>query len=92
MSSARGTREDARTAYAAAKAALIGMTRTWRLEVADDGIPVKLVAPGRVAHKLSNNGHPLGPEKRQRLIDSVPVRRVGTPDDVARRGLSAARS
>ena len=73
-----------RTVYSAAKAALIGMTRTWSLELAADGITVNVVAPGPVATELFDNGHPPGSVKRQRVIDSVPVKRVGTPDDIAR--------
>lgn len=73
-----------RTVYSAAKAALIGMTRTLSLELAADGITINAVAPGPVATELFDNGHPLGSEKRQRVIDSVPVKRVGTPQDIAR--------
>ncbi len=74
----------ARTVYSAAKAGLIGMTRTLCLELAADGITVNAVAPGPVATELFDNGHPIGSEKRQRVIDSIPVKRVGTPADVAR--------
>ena len=73
-----------RTVYSAAKAALIGMTRTLCLELAADGITVNAVAPGPIATELFDNGHPVGSDKRQRVLDSIPVRRVGTPDDVAR--------
>jgi NAD(P)-dependent dehydrogenase (short-subunit alcohol dehydrogenase family) len=73
-----------RVAYSAAKAALVGMTRTLALELARDGITVNAVAPGPVATALFDNGHPLGSDKRQRVIEAIPVRRVGTPDDVAR--------
>ena len=73
-----------RTVYSAAKAALIGMTRTLCLELAVDGITVNAVAPGPIATELFDNGHPVGSDKRQRVLDSIPVRRVGTPDDVAR--------
>jgi NAD(P)-dependent dehydrogenase (short-subunit alcohol dehydrogenase family) len=73
-----------RTVYSAAKAGLIGMTRTLSLELAGDGITINAVAPGPVATELFDNGHPHGSEKRQRVIDSIPVKRVGTPDDVAR--------
>ncbi len=73
-----------RTVYSAAKAGLIGMTRTLCLELAADGITINAVAPGPVATELFDNGHPVGSEKRKRVIDSIPVRRVGTPDDVAR--------
>ena len=73
-----------RTAYSAAKAGLIGMTRTWCLELAAAGITVNAVAPGPVATELFDNGHPPGSEKRQHVIDGIPVKRVGTPDDIAR--------
>jgi 3-oxoacyl-[acyl-carrier protein] reductase len=72
-----------RTVYSAAKAGLIGMSRTLSLELAGDGITVNVVAPGPVATELFDNGHPIGSEKRQRVIDSIPVKRVGTSEDVA---------
>jgi 3-oxoacyl-[acyl-carrier protein] reductase len=73
-----------RTVYSAAKAAIIGMTRTLSLELASDGITVNVIAPGPVATELFDNGHPKGSEKRQRVIDSIPVKRVGTPGDIVR--------
>lgn len=73
-----------RTVYSAAKAGLIGMTRTLCLELAAGGITVNVVAPGPVATELFDCGHPPGGVKRQRVIDSIPVKRVGTPNDVAR--------
>lgn len=73
-----------RTVYSASKAAVIGMTRTLCLELAGNGITVNAVAPGPVATELFDRGHPPGSDKRQRVIDSVPVKRVGAPDDVAR--------
>lgn len=84
MSSRAVLGKTGRTVYAAAKAGLIGITRTLCLEVAADGITVNAVAPGPVATDLFDNGHPIGSEKRQRVIDSIPVKRVGTPADVAR--------
>ena len=73
-----------RTAYSAAKAGLIGMTRTLCLELASGGITVNAIAPGPVATELFDRGHPPRGEKRQRVIEQIPVRRVGAPDDVAR--------
>ncbi|MEO8441455.1 MAG: SDR family oxidoreductase [Betaproteobacteria bacterium] len=73
-----------RTVYASAKAGLIGMTRTIACEVGGDGITVNTVIPGPVASELFTRGHPLGSEKRQRVIDAILVKRVGTPDDIAR--------
>lgn len=73
-----------RTVYSAAKAGLIGMTRTLCLELGMDGITVNAVAPGPVATELFDRGHPHGSEKRRVVTDSIPVKRVGTPDDIAR--------
>jgi NAD(P)-dependent dehydrogenase (short-subunit alcohol dehydrogenase family) len=73
-----------RTVYASAKAGLIGMTRTVACEVGGDGVTVNTVIPGPVASELFTRGHPLGSEKRQKVIDSILVKRVGTPDDIAR--------
>jgi NAD(P)-dependent dehydrogenase (short-subunit alcohol dehydrogenase family) len=72
-----------RTVYSAAKAGLIGMTRTLCLELAADGITVNAVAPGPVATELFDRGHPPGSLKRQRVIESIPVKRVGMPQDIA---------
>ena len=65
-------------------AGLIGMARTIACEVGGDGITVNTVIPGPVASELFTRGHPLGSAKRQTVIDSILVKRVGTPDDVAR--------
>ncbi len=73
-----------RTVYASAKAGLIGMTRTVAIEVGGDGITVNAVVPGPVATELFNNGHPEGSAKRQTVIYSILVKRVGTPEDIAR--------
>lgn len=73
-----------RLAYAAGKSALVGMTRVLCVELATDGITINAVAPGPVATELFDHGHPVGSAKRQAVIDSIPVKRVGTPGDVAR--------
>ena len=67
-----------------ASRAMMGKTRSVCLEVAGDGITMNVIAPGPVGSALFDNGHPLGSEKRQHVIDSIPVKRVGTPDDIAR--------
>lgn len=84
MSSRAALGKTERVVYSAAKAGLIGMTRTLCLELGGDGITVNAVAPGPIATELFDHGHPIGSDKRQRVIDSIPVKRVGTPDDVAR--------
>jgi 3-oxoacyl-[acyl-carrier protein] reductase len=62
--------------YAAAKSGLIGFTKTVAAEVARRGITVNAVAPGLVETEMTNG---IGPE----LIERVPARRPGRPDEVA---------
>jgi 3-oxoacyl-[acyl-carrier protein] reductase len=62
--------------YAASKAGLIGFTKTVAVEVARRGVTVNAVAPGFVETKLTEgvgNG----------LVDAIPARRVGTPEEIA---------
>jgi 3-oxoacyl-[acyl-carrier protein] reductase len=73
-----------RVVYATAKAGLIGMTRTVAIETGGDGITVNAVVPGPVETAHFNRGHPKGSVQRQTVIDMVLVRRLGTPDDIAR--------
>jgi NAD(P)-dependent dehydrogenase (short-subunit alcohol dehydrogenase family) len=74
-----------RTSYSATKAGIIGMARTWALELASDGITVNVIAPGPIAGtKMFHDVVPAGSERESLLAASVPVRRLGTPQDVAR--------
>jgi 3-oxoacyl-[acyl-carrier protein] reductase len=72
-----------RTAYAAAKAALMSFTRTWALELAADGITVNCVSPGPVDTDLFTLNNPHGSPGRQRKIDRIPAGRIGRPQDIA---------
>jgi NAD(P)-dependent dehydrogenase (short-subunit alcohol dehydrogenase family) len=73
-----------RSAYAATKAGLIGMARTWALELAPHGITVNVVAPGPIAGTaMFEEAVPPGSEEEAKLAASIPVRRLGRPDDVA---------
>ena len=73
-----------RVVYSSAKAGLIGMTRSVAIEVGGDGITVNAVVPGPVETALFTHGHPPGSAKRKTVIDSVLVKRIGTPRDIAR--------
>ena len=66
--------------YAAAKAGMIGMTKSLAAEVATRGITVNCVAPGFIETPMTAA---LSEDQRRRLLERVPVGRLGTPDDVA---------
>jgi 3-oxoacyl-[acyl-carrier protein] reductase len=69
-----------RSAYATAKSAQIGLTRSWARELAPFGITVNAVAPGFVPVER-HAGVP--PEVRSAYLASVPAGRMGTPEDIA---------
>lgn len=72
-----------RTVYGATKAGIIGMTRVWALELAPFQINVNCVAPGPVATEHFKRFNPEESQRTKRLIQSIPLRRMGTPEDVA---------
>jgi len=73
-----------RTVYSTAKAGLIGMTRTVAIETGSHGITVNAVVPGPVETKHWARGHPPGSEQRKTVVDMMLVKRLGTPEDIAR--------
>ena len=62
--------------YAAAKAGLIGMTKTIAVEVARRGVTVNAIAPGLIATDMTDG-------LDGQLLSAVPARRAGRPEDVA---------
>jgi 3-oxoacyl-[acyl-carrier protein] reductase len=72
-----------RTAYAAAKAALVSFSRSWALELATTGITVNAVSPGPTETELFRANNPVGSEGERRYLAGVPVGRFGTPDEIA---------
>lgn len=74
-----------RTVYSATKAGMIGMARTWSLELAGDGITVNVVAPGPVEDtEMFHEVVPKESELIERVSARVPVGRLGRPSDVSR--------
>lgn len=66
--------------YAASKAGLEGMTKSLAQEVASRGITVNCLAPGFIATAMTDA---LTEEQRKKLLDAVPVGRLGSPEDIA---------
>jgi 3-oxoacyl-[acyl-carrier protein] reductase len=73
-----------RTAYSATKAGIIGMGRTWALELAPHGITVNVVAPGPIqGTHMFHEIVPAGSERETALANAIPMKRLGRPEDVA---------
>ena len=74
-----------RTVYSATKAGMLGLARTWALELAAHGITVNVVAPGPIAEtEMFEEIIPAASAKMEAAAKQVPLGRFGTPQDVAR--------
>ncbi|WP_347487894.1 3-oxoacyl-ACP reductase FabG [Desulfoscipio sp. XC116] len=68
------------TNYAAAKAGLIGFTKSLAREIGSRNITVNAIAPGYIATDMTTN---LTEENKAQLLKSVPLGRLGAPEDIA---------
>jgi len=81
MSSVVGLTGNAgQTNYAASKAAVLGFTKSLAREIASRNITVNAVAPGYISTDMTES---LAEELKNELIASVPLGRIGRPEDVA---------
>ncbi len=69
------------TNYAAAKAGIIGFTKSLAQEVAARGVTVNAIAPGFIETDMTDS---LTPQQREQLIQRIPAGRLGTPHDIAK--------
>lgn len=67
--------------YSAAKAGIIGLTKSLARELGLSGIRVNCVAPGFINTKMNEN---ISEQTVQEIVDSTPLARVGQPEDVAK--------
>ena len=66
--------------YAASKAGIMGLTKSMAKELGSRNITVNAVAPGYITTDMANE---LNDEVKEQLKSSIPLGRLGTPDDVA---------
>lgn len=66
--------------YAASKAGVIGLTKSAARELAARGVTVNAVAPGFIATDMTEV---LKEDIQQKMIDSIPLKKAGTPEEVA---------
>lgn len=72
-----------RTSYSASKAALHGLTKTWALELAKDGITANAVAPGTIETTAFYQNNPPDSPRTKAIIEAIPAGRIGTPEDIS---------
>ena len=81
ISSVAGLTGDAQRAnYSAAKAGLIGLTKAAAREVAASGVTVNAIAPGIIETDITKD---MPEPRRAQLLQNIPMRRLGTPEEVA---------
>ena len=68
------------TNYAATKAGLIGITKTWARELGPKGVRVAVVCPGFVATPILDT---IPPAVMQKMVEKVPLGRLGKPEEIA---------
>ena len=66
--------------YAASKAGMAGFTKSLAQEIGSRNITVNCVAPGFIDTDMT---HVLGEEQRAKLVEQVPLKRLGKPADIA---------
>ncbi len=77
------------TNYAASKAGMIGFSKSLAKEIASRNVRVNCIAPGFID---TNMTHALGDEKKEGVVHSIPMGRMGTPEEVAQAALFLASS
>lgn len=75
-----------RTSYGAAKAGVVGLTRTWALELATEGITANAVSPGPTETEMFRRNNLTGAgadDRRRAFLSGVPMDRFAEPEEIA---------
>lgn len=69
-------------AYSSSKTALLGLTRSLASEFSYSGVRINSIAPGFIESEMLNNVMKRDPERKQKVLERTPMRRLGTPDEI----------
>lgn len=72
------------TSYGASKAALVGCTLNWAVELASSGITVNCVAPGAIDTEMLRKDYPADSKEEVEFLKHVPMRRIGKQNEIAK--------
>jgi 3-oxoacyl-[acyl-carrier protein] reductase len=59
------------------------MAKVWALELGDHGVTVNAIGPGPIRTDLFDQANPPDSPRTRAIIEAIPVRRIGAPEDVA---------
>lgn len=68
------------TNYSAAKAGVVGLTRTWAVELARHGITSNAIAPGFIDTVMTQS---IPAEIKEKMVAQIPLKRIGAPEEIA---------
>lgn len=71
------------TAYTTSKHAILGLTKSAALEYARQGIRINTVCPGTCDTPMVRHAIEMSPDHMERVIDAIPLGRVGKPEEIA---------
>ncbi|MFT3820814.1 MAG: SDR family oxidoreductase [Rubrivivax sp.] len=71
------------SAYAVAKGGLMQLTRAMAVSLAEYGIRVNAIGPGTIATDMARQNTLSNPEARRRMLSRTPLKRPGTPEEIA---------